>query len=142
MVLTKEERKERKRIANKKYNQSEKGKETVKKYLESEKGKETRKKITKSEKQKEYQKNYRKSEIGKINDKKKSWKSQGLKMDNFEEIYKRYLDTTHCDNCDCILTDGKPKTKPNTKCMDHHHETGEFRNILCWKCNIPAGVWV
>ena len=116
MVLTEEEIKERKKRYNKKYNESKKGRESNKKY--------------------------RKSVNGQKCDLKKRWKFRGLNMENFEEIYKIYLDTTKCDNCDCVLTDGQPYNKPNTKCMDHNHETGEFRNILCWKCNIPAGVWV
>jgi len=133
MVQTDIEKKERKNLYQKKYRKTEKGMKYEKKYTQSEKGKEDRKVALKK---------YRESEKGKKKNTECSWKSQGLNMENFKEIYQRYIDTTNCDNCNCVLTDGKPKMKPNTKCMDHNHETGEFRNILCWKCNIPPGVWV
>ncbi len=67
-------------------------------------------------------------------DKKNSWKRQGLNMEHFEEIYEIYMITTHCDLCGVELTDGKIRTK-TTKCMDHSHITGEFRNIVCCSCN-------
>jgi len=69
-----------------------------------------------------------------------SWKLLGLNMENFEEIYERYLTTTYCDLCKVELTDGKIRTK-TTKCMDHSHITGEFRNIVCMSCNssLPEG---
>ena len=65
---------------------------------------------------------------------KNGWKRGGLNMDNFEEIYERYLSTTHCDLCGVELTKDKVNTK-TTRCMDHSHITGEFRNIVCLCCN-------
>jgi hypothetical protein len=58
------------------------------------------------------------------------WKKSGLVMTNFEEIYNRYIVATNCELCN--------KEFPNTRdrCMDHNHETGEFRNIVCNRCNI------
>jgi len=63
-----------------------------------------------------------------------AWKRAGLNMENFEEIYERYLSTTHCDLCGVELTEDKQMTK-TTRCMDHSHVTGEFRNIVCCSCN-------
>jgi len=80
---------------------------------------------------KSYIKNY---ENAIKNSRRKAWRTRGLNMDNFEEIYKRYLSTTHCDFCEVKLTEGKIRTN-TTKCMDHSHITGEFRNILCCSCN-------
>ena len=76
----------------------------------------------------------------KKSNKKKSWKQLGLNMEHFEEIYEIYMITTHCDICEVELTEGKKMTK-TTKCMDHSHITGEFRNIVCCSCNcsLPEG---
>ena len=119
MVLTEEEERERKRIANKQYNNSEKGREIKKKYRESERGKEKAKLR-------------RKTENGKKLERKNKWKGRGLNMENFEEIYERYTMAIFCDICECVL-EGNGRNK---KCMDHCHLTGEFRNIVCNWCNV------
>jgi len=79
---------------------------------------------------------YSKTEAGIKCHKKATWKRSGLNMENFEEIYKRYCETTNCDNCNILLTTNK---KGAFKCMDHSHVTGEFRNILCVGCNVRRG---
>tara|TARA_R100000951_G_C2639058_1_gene180276 strand:- start:777 stop:1301 length:525 start_codon:yes stop_codon:yes gene_type:complete len=81
---------------------------------------------------------YQNTEAGKKCQRKSTWKMNGLNMENFEEIYKRYLETTNCDNCNILLTCGKLKLA-TTKCMDHSHITGEFRNVLCLACNTRRG---
>lgn len=62
-----------------------------------------------------------------------SWKKQGL-IGDYQSIYKIFIDTTHCDLCNVKLQQGKQGR--NRKCMEHDHETGEFRNIVCHICNI------
>jgi len=62
------------------------------------------------------------------------WKRYGLNMENFEEIYEKYLSTTHCELCNVLLTEDKINTK-TTRTMDHSHITGEFRNVICISCN-------
>ena len=57
------------------------------------------------------------------------WKFKGLIAINYELIYDRWYYSSHCENCKCEYT-----TK-NKKCMDHNHDTGLFRNILCNACN-------
>lgn len=54
------------------------------------------------------------------------WKEQGL-IGDYEKIYQRYLNTTHCDLCNVELS--------NKKYMEHNHENGQFRNIVCNMCN-------
>ena len=59
------------------------------------------------------------------------WKEQGL-IGDYEKIYERYVNTTHCDLCSIELTKGNHRYG---KCMDHCHKTGEFRNVICRSCN-------
>jgi hypothetical protein len=63
------------------------------------------------------------------------WKSSGLICDDYNELYNHYLKNVFCDYCKIKLTYDKNNTS-TTKCMDHCHETGLFRNILCHSCNI------
>ena len=58
------------------------------------------------------------------------WKRCGLIMDNFEEIYNNYIIATNCDLC------GKEFTNTRDRHMEHNHQTGEFRNIVCRSCNM------
>lgn len=63
------------------------------------------------------------------------WKSLGLE-DDFEYVYKRYVETKKCDLCHVPF--GKKGDKTGTyKCMDHDHSklTYNFRNIVCQVCN-------
>tara|TARA_R110000803_G_scaffold104745_1_gene172943 strand:+ start:597 stop:1082 length:486 start_codon:yes stop_codon:yes gene_type:complete len=105
MVKTKEEKK---RICNKKYYQN--NKEKIKELSQTPKGK--------------------------MNQKISNWKNRGLICDSREEyeiIYKRWLNSTSCEKKGCEYT------KDNIKCMDHEHHLGKygpFRNILCNSCNV------
>jgi hypothetical protein len=102
------------------------------------------------EERKQYMKEYRQKNKDKINQRRKeyvqtpqgikskritNWKQYGVICEDFDVLYQKYIDTTNCENCDILLTYDK-RTTCTTKCMDHCHETGEFRNILCNLCNI------
>ena len=58
--------------------------------------------------------------------------------ENYDKLYEYYLNCKNCENCNIELTVDKRNT-PTTKCMDHSHITGQFRNILCGSCNIKRG---
>ena len=79
-------------------------------------------------------KTWRQTPFGKKSKRISAWKRRGLKAD-YEKIYERFLNTSNCDLCNCVLTTDR-YTKSTTKCMDHCHITGEFRNILCNACNV------
>ena len=57
-----------------------------------------------------------------------NWKYMGVIHDNFDELYEKYISTTKCEICKKDLSTTK-------KCLDHDHETGEFRWILCNSCS-------
>lgn len=59
------------------------------------------------------------------------WKKQGIKFteEEFEYIYSEYIIATNCDLCD------KPFKNTRDRHLDHNHETGEIRNIVCRSCN-------
>ena len=63
----------------------------------------------------------------------KNWRLKGL-IGDYEIIYNRWLNTTHCDVCNIELCEGNKGS--NKKCMEHSHITGEFRGIVCNRCNI------
>jgi len=106
----------------------EKNKERIKEYQKeyNEKNK---------EKIREYNKVYNQSPTRKKSFRIGQWKRYGVIHDDFDELYEKYINTEFCELCNCKLTEDKTSTK-TTRCLDHCHETGEFRNVLCWDCNI------
>jgi len=64
------------------------------------------------------------------------WKTKcGLKLEGnqtYGEIYDKVQNTLNCELCQIELCDG---LKTNGRTMDHCHESGFFRMVLCRKCN-------
>lgn len=58
-----------------------------------------------------------------------NWKRVGIIHDNFDSLFEEYLNTTSCQHC------GKDFVSTKDRCIDHNHETGEVRLIVCQKCN-------
>jgi hypothetical protein len=111
-------------MPNKEY--YEKNKE---KYYEE--NKEYRKKN--KDKIKEKAKEYIKTEAGKKTNRISKWKIRGIKSDDYNSLYEYYINVENCEECDVELVEGNII---NGRCLDHDHETGLFRNVLCRSCNI------
>ena len=60
-----------------------------------------------------------------------SWKKYGMifTLEEFEEIYKKYIYSTNCELCDVLFPNSRNRH------LDHDHLTGKIRNIVCNKCN-------
>ena len=56
------------------------------------------------------------------------WKRRGLKG-NYDEIYDIYINTNICNIC------GKKDISGKDKHMEHCHNTGKFRGVVCERCN-------
>ena len=58
-----------------------------------------------------------------------NWKRSGLIYDDYDALYETYIKTTECEHCQIEFTEN------NRRCLDHDHETGLFRKIVCHRCN-------
>jgi hypothetical protein len=80
---------------------------------------------------------YRQSEAGKKSARITCWKQIGVITNDYEELYTKWKETKLCEVCNIELIEGN-KGK-NKKTLDHDHNTGQFRNIVCNTCNVKRG---
>tara|TARA_R110001592_G_C12636229_1_gene699746 strand:- start:15 stop:440 length:426 start_codon:yes stop_codon:yes gene_type:complete len=91
------------------------------------------------EKRKENCQKYQKSEKGKKVTRTNDWKRSGIIIENIDDFYEIFVKTWECESCKVQMTEGK---MGNTRrCLDHCHNTGQIRNIICHKCNQLRGVF-
>jgi DNA-directed RNA polymerase subunit RPC12/RpoP len=64
-------------------------------------------------------------------DAKSNWRKRGMKFNDeeFEFIYSVYINTFECMKCSKVFK------KTRDRHLDHNHETGEIRYVLCNSCN-------
>ena len=62
------------------------------------------------------------------------WKNYGIKTEDWDSLYDRYINTDNCEVCEVELIEGNFGT--HKKVIDHNHETGEVRYICCHGCNM------
>ena len=122
MVLSEIEKKERRRESNRKYTLANKERllEKSKQY-----------RIANKEKIIEKRKRYRKTPQSKKSTTISCWKYNGLilPLPWYSILYDYYINTHRCEVCN-----NEFKSKRDRH-MDHCHETGQFRWILCCSCN-------
>ena len=123
-----EKRKECDRKKSKKYRENNKEKiaEYRKEYYENNK-----------EKIAEKDRKYNQTEKGKKTQRISNWKKTGVVCDDWDTLYNKYITTLNCEDCNCELIKGR--CGANKRCLDHDHETGEVRGIVCNTCNVKRG---
>ena len=82
------------------------------------------------EKEKESNKKYRSTENGIKLRRICKWKKRGIICKDFDSVYEIYIHTWICEWCLCEFKNTKDRH------LDHNHETGEIRAILCRSCNL------
>ena len=141
----KDERREKKAEYHRQYNEANKEKrnEHSRQYYENNKEEilEQKRQYKENNKEKilENQRQYNKTPAGIKSSRIFHWKKRGVKLpDDYPDwdifYEEEYIKATHCEECLVELTEDKRNTS-TTKMLDHSHETGEFRNILCSSCN-------
>ena len=133
-------KKEERRLYQKEWREKNKEKKSLsqKEYREKNKEKLLEQQKEWREKNKNKISEYKQTEKGIKSRRISHWKASGLICDNYDQLYNHYLKTAYCDACKVKLTYDKRNTS-TTKMIDHCHETGLFRNILCHSCNVKRG---
>ena len=123
MMLWRQKNKEQIKEYRKEYRQ--KNKDEIKEYRKEyrQKNKDEIKR-----RQKEYNQTPKGIKVNRLAD----WRKSGLIHDDIDELYERYLQSTHCDECEEEFVNDRGLSQ---RCMDHCHQTGLFRNFLCKNCN-------
>jgi hypothetical protein len=74
-------------------------------------------------------------ERAKRNDLISRWRERGVVCDDFDALYDQYLAATHCADCGVEFAGEYGDGSGAYRCLDHCHETGAFRDVVCPGCN-------
>ena len=91
--------------------------------------------IDNKDRNRELQRTWLNTPAGRKSSRIQNWKQNGVIHDDFNELYEKYINTEFCELCNVKLTVDKAITK-TTRCLDHDHTTGLFRNVVCNSCNV------
>jgi len=82
---------------------------------------------------KAYKKEYKQTPAGKKSSRMSNWKVLGIRSDNWDITYERYINSVECEFC------GKEYSNSKDRCLDHNHsitDSYNIRGVLCMQCNI------
>ena len=59
-----------------------------------------------------------------------NWRKNHIDHPNLDALYNMYIRTANCNVCNNVFKNSRERA------LDHDHETGKFRYILCRSCNL------
>lgn len=121
------------RKAQKKYQKTKKGKETQQKHQKTKKYKEKERKYRNTEKRKKQNREYQRSEKSKLKHRERKLERQyGITLEQYDQMFEQQNGV--CAICGQIDITGRRLA------VDHNHETGKIRSLLCAICNTRLSV--
>ena len=81
-------------------------------------------------------KRWRDSEKGHKKHRLWNWENHSKIIGDLPVYYDILMETNKCDFCECSLAIGHVRPSSNSKTLDHCHNCGMARGVLCNTCNL------